>query len=160
MLKTTVWRLNNNYLKVLSSSYTPATTRPRFIRRWMGWCSCAQHHPPPALHRRIAGRHVAAARRVARKGPFFSDGGGVGGGGGGDRTVHSRGPPTTSLQLVRVVRTGKMAGPRITRCFVLYCVAFAAAATASRADGIVYEKIPLGEYSDRTIMTKILTLTS
>ncbi|XP_060840325.1 glutamate receptor 1-like [Rhopalosiphum padi] len=37
-----------------------------------------------------------------------------------------------------------MAGPRITRCFVLYCVAFAAAATASRADGIVYEKIPLG----------------
>lgn len=58
---------------------------------------------------------------------------------------HSRGPLTTSLQLVRVVRTGKMAGPRVTRCLVVYCVAFAAAAIASRADGVVYEKIPLGE---------------
>lgn len=53
------------------------------------------------------------------------------------------GPPATRLQLVRVVRTGKMAGPRVT----LYCVAFfAVAAIAPRVHGTVYEKIPLGEW--------------
>lgn len=41
-----------------------------------------------------------------------------------------------------------MAGPRVTRIRALYYVAFAAAAVAaSRADGAVYEKIPLGEYA-------------
>lgn len=84
---------------------------------------------------------VKARRRTALPPPVARD------------AYHSLGPPTTatSLQLVRVVRTGEMAGPRVTRSSVMYyccCVAFAVTvATASRADGIVYEKIPLGEYT-------------
>lgn len=101
---------------------TSRATRPTFIHGGGG----------RIVRRRVAARRSCAAKVVVAAAAAY----------------RSLGPPARILQqLVRVVRTGKMAGPRVTRCFAMYCVAaFAAAATtASRADGVVYEKIPLGE---------------